>query len=505
MRLNFVLRTLSLAVAVHSAIALAQSQGGFAPTGDMTTKRTGHTATVLANGKVLVVGGFAIDTDTGGWPVWASEHLYDILAGWPVWSSAELFDPLTGKFALARRMMTARAGHTATLLPDGKVLVAGGYASSEDGSRMVVHASAELYDPSTSTFTATGEMTMPRLGHTATLLNTGKVLITGGIIAVSELQSSAELYDPVTGTFTVTGSMASAKAGHVAVLLPNGRVFIEGGGSCENQPSPELYDPAIGQFIFTGQSAFGGELSAVSASLLPDGNVLATLEVLCGEASTAEVYDTSSGSFAGKFFTAFGRGYSTATLLADGSVLIAGLDPAHVRYGSAELYDAVTGAFTAVGGTFPQREEGHTATLLPDGSVLLAGGTAYFGWSLSTATIYHPAHPAPSPVLYSLGGGSQGAILHGATHEVVSPANPATQGEVLELYGSGLIDGAAIPPQVSIGGRLAEVQFFGNAPGYSGLNQINARVPAGVAPGPAVTVRLNYLGRPSNEVTIGVK
>jgi uncharacterized protein (TIGR03437 family) len=143
--------------------------------------------------------------------------------------------------------------------------------------------------------------------------------------------------------------------------------------------------------------------------------------------------------------------------------------------------------------------------LLPDGSVLLAGGWICCEYSLATTVVYHAPHPVPSSVLYSLPGGSQGAILHAVTQQVASPTNPAVAGEVLEIYGSGLIDGAAIPPQVSIAGRLAEVLFFGNAPGYSGLNQINARVPVGVAPGPAITVRLNYLGRPSNQVTIGMQ
>ena len=152
----------------------------------------------------------------------------------------------------------------------------------------------------------------------------------------------------------------------------------------------------------------------------------------------------------------------------------------------------------------------HTATLLNDGRVLITGGISEVApqvWAAdSRAEIYTPVRLVPAPALLSLSGdGAQGAILHAGTSDLASASDPADAGEVLEIYCTGLVENSVIPPQVSIGGRAAQVVFFGKAPGYDNLNQVNIRVPEGIQPGPMVPVRLEYLGRHSNQVTIGVK
>ena len=194
------------------------------------------------------------------------------------------------------------------------------------------------------------------------------------------------------------------------------------------------------------------------------------------------------------------REQHTATLLPDGRVLFAG---GHIDLAAtAEVHDPIKETFTRTANmSYPRGF--HTATLLNDGRVLLTGG--YTGGSSSE--LYTPQVMVPAPVLLSLSGDSrgQGAIVHANTPLRASSDNPAAVGEALEIYLTGLGDGSLIPPRVSIGGRMAEVMWFGSAPGYAGLNQVNVRVPEGVTPGSAVPVRLTYIGRPGNEVTIAVR
>lgn len=193
----------------------------------------------------------------------------------------------------------------------------------------------------------------------------------------------------------------------------------------------------------------------------------------------------------------------TATLLPDGTVFITGGDYAP---SSTEVYDPAAERFSANANTLIPRTA-HTATLLPDGRVLIAGGLPASLATTSTSELYTPPSLTPSPALFSLSGDGtgQGAIWHADTGKIASSANPATAGDVLSMYTTSLYERGVIPAQVAIGSQLAEILFFGDAPGYPGYNQLNFRVPIGVVPGSAVTVRLRYIERPSNQVTIAVR
>ena len=251
------------------------SSGSFAPTGSMSEARGLHTATLLPTGKVLIVGG---GNTGGGRPPFAGDGS----------ATAEVYDPATGTFTPTGNMSTARIGQTATLLLDGRVLIAGGITSGSSGTPL---ATAELYDPITGAFTAAATMTAPRAGHTATLLPDGKVLVTGGF--TDSLGSNgvgtdtAEIYDPAKATFRPTNKpMVEGRWAHTAMLLPDGTVLIVGGGSSV----AEIYSASDGSF-----SAIGSDESdrlGHTATLLKNGSVLIIggFDYGKGPLTTAELY-----------------------------------------------------------------------------------------------------------------------------------------------------------------------------------------------------------------------
>jgi hypothetical protein len=330
--------------AMTSTAVVTVVASGFVPTGDMSVGRTAHTATVLQGGKVLIAGGSSC--------YFSSYYFSD---NCPL-DSAELYDPATGTFTVTGTMTVKRTSHTATLLKDGRVLVAGGSG-----------ASAELYDPATGKFAATGSMSTGRSNHTATLLNDGKVLIVGGSGVNAQL-ATAELYDPATGNFTATGSLNEARTNHSASLLADGRVLIAGGflGRAPRS-SAELYDPATGMFSAAGMMT--SARTNFTATVLANSNVLLTGgDDAHGTVATAEVYDATSGSFTSTGQMKLARVNHVAALLANGSVLVAGSDA------TAELYDATAGTFSQTGGMRAARQLA-AAALLQDGRVLVTGGS----------------------------------------------------------------------------------------------------------------------------------
>jgi hypothetical protein len=262
------------------------------------------------------------------------------------------------------------AAASARLL-DGRVFVAGG----EDNTATAI-AAVELYNPTTGTWTLTSNMSTARVNPTATLLNNGKVLVVGGysIDDNSFPLASAELYDPTTGTFSPTGSLSTARRNHTATLLSNGKVLIAGGYNGAYLDAPEIYDPSTGVFSVTG--SMGTPRRFPTANLLLDGKVLVAGGY--GSSSTtlasASLYNVQTGtfSFTGSMINATGR--QTGTLLVDGKVLIAGGAYDGVdALSAAELYDPVTGKFTATGSmTIPRWR--HNAIRLLNGDVLIVGG-----------------------------------------------------------------------------------------------------------------------------------
>jgi putative Ig domain-containing protein/galactose oxidase-like protein/Kelch motif protein len=318
--------------------------GTFTPTGAMTASRFSHTATLLPNGNVLITGGSpnlgdlaTHDSRTATLRAKGKVLAADGSDNSDDLATAELFDPATGTFTATGSMIEQRSEHTATLLANGKVLLACGTADNV----------AELYDPATEIFTATtGELTVGgRWGCTATLLNDGKVLIAGGRDAEDVFDAlpldDAEIFDPSTGTFTATGVMTEFRYDHTATLLNNGKVLLAGGTNGNSVSDAELFDPTIGTFSAT--LPMTSPRAQHTATLLNDGTVLVAggfsfFPAPGGGFPNVDIFDPATNTFAPADPLGTGRYLHTATRLNSDQVLITGGAATNSYLKSAELY-----------------------------------------------------------------------------------------------------------------------------------------------------------------------
>jgi len=335
----------------------------------MDSARGMHTATGLNNGKVLVVGGYP--GDYGGL---LNPQLYDPASD--TWSYA-------GKIDASTAFQTNFYYHTATLLKSGKVLVVGGETyntmSASNSPNVSFLKSGMLYDPASNTWSFAGHTTDFRVFHTATLLDNGQVLVTGGNTGADQNPSliTAELYDPTTNTWHAAASMTIARQRHFAILLPSGKVLAGSGTASDYQAplvSTELYDPE------TNKWSPGGDLVTahlgVTPILLPNGKVLVVGGSNPSSWQKAELYNPVTNTWSPAADTPAVRMYYTITLLKTGQVLVAGGQAglsSEITKLNAELYTPWTNTWTAAAQLHMPHYEA-AAVLLPSGQVLLTGG-----------------------------------------------------------------------------------------------------------------------------------
>jgi hypothetical protein len=378
-----------------AASASSDTSGTWTATGDLVSRSFACAAALLADGKVLVAG-YA--------------------------TNSEVYDVTSGKWTLTKPLNQRRFGApTLTLLANGMMLATGGYNSAHGGPL----SSAELFDPAYQTWTNTRVMNSAHLHHTATLLPNGKVLVTGNcngsndvakwgnekqeigrmtrvtimehlppwLLAGTNALASAELYDPPTGTWKCTASLKQPRGHHTATLLTNGSVLVVGGKNPQGAPlsSAELYDPDSETWTEVGVLELARGYH--TATLLTTGQVLVVggQDAEGNPFSEAELYDPATRQWRPTRGTLFPRSYHTATLLTNGQVMVAGGSSGTDSLKFVELYNPATGAWSRARPMATARTW-HTATLLKDGKVLVAGGVRA-NWSdpLSKAELFDPS------------------------------------------------------------------------------------------------------------------
>lgn len=363
------------------ALALAAStlsfaaSGAWSPTGTMRSARDGHTATILANGKILAAGG----TNNG-----------------VVLASAELYNPAAGTWASTGSMNVGRTQARAVVLSNGSVLITGGCVND---CLSATTNSAELYNPTAGTFTATGSMVQARAEFAVTLLANGQVLVAGGCAAYDvngcrSVTNKAEIYDPAAGTWKATGALRGARHAMTATLLPSGKVLVAGGATAAMDAinSSEIYDPTaktwtLGLKMVTARSDYASIMLGTGKVLFMGGENISGVSI-----NKAELYNPSTGTFTATGNMTATREEHTAVLLANGNVLVSGGNKktltTQTPLASAELYHPATGTWTATG-SMSNARAGHTSTVLHNGNVVNAGGSDAVN-ELDSAELYTP-------------------------------------------------------------------------------------------------------------------
>ncbi len=441
----------------------------FTTNNPMTSARHLHTATLLPNGKVLVVGG----------------HNGAAL------SSAELYDPANGSWISAGTLSTLRWEHTATLLTNGLVLVAGGQNAT------IALSSAELYNPNTGTWSLTGSMKTNRYFHAATLLPNGKVLVSGGIGTNVYLVGS-EIYDPATGVWTNAASLNTARGSHNAIILTNGTVLVAGGYNGVHQSSSETYNPISNAWTFTTGSMTATRYRA-SATLLNNGKVLMAGGAGSGGwLSSCELYNATTRTWASTGTMTGIHGDENGTMLPNGKVFIAGGYNGTTASAVSETYDPNAGTWSATSSLNAARYF-HTQTLLANGKVLVTGGAIAVGFTnsvevydwtvgtwagtnlLSSARFSHTTTLLPNGKALIIGGQGTNGLLASAelydptagTNSVTGPLNIARSNHTATLLGNGKV---LIAGGVGTNGILSTAELYDPA---TGTNTITGSLLAG--------------------------
>ncbi|MBN2499334.1 MAG: Ig-like domain repeat protein [Anaerolineales bacterium] len=375
--------------------------GAWALTGEMNDDRYTYTASLLDNGLVVVAGGYStssgenildkvevFDPAAGTWRETAELSVVRmihqavvldgellVIGGYSdpyITNTAELFDVSTETWSIIGSTSFSVWEHTATLLSDGRILVAGGREYGPLGDSEY-YPFANIVDPVTNLTTLVGDMVVARGIHTATLLDDGRVLVVGGLGNSGDLAGgSAEVFDPATKTWTEVGSLSNGRYGHTATRLLDGRVLVAGGSS--GADSTEIFDPTSN--TWSAGDSMHTPRSNHTATLLPDGRVLVAggANQLTGATDSAEIYDPDTNTWLVAESLNMGRDYHAAILLNDGRVLVAGGEVnGYGETGDTEIFDPVTGLWTSVGSLYFPRLD-FELSLLPDGRVLAAGG-----------------------------------------------------------------------------------------------------------------------------------